>query len=48
VVGEGGARLVEVFGVEVDMAPAPHLAFLLYEDRPGVIGRVGTILGEAG
>jgi D-3-phosphoglycerate dehydrogenase len=24
------------------------MTFLLYEDRPGVIGRVGTILGEAG
>jgi D-3-phosphoglycerate dehydrogenase len=24
------------------------MAFLFYEDRPGVIGRVGTILGEAG
>jgi D-3-phosphoglycerate dehydrogenase len=24
------------------------MTFFLYEDRPGVIGRVGTILGEAG
>jgi D-3-phosphoglycerate dehydrogenase len=24
------------------------MAFLFYEDRPGVIGRVGTILGAAG
>jgi D-3-phosphoglycerate dehydrogenase len=44
----GGERLVQVFDFEMDMAPAPHLAFFLYEDRPGVIGRVGTLLGEAG
>jgi D-3-phosphoglycerate dehydrogenase len=24
------------------------MLFFTYEDRPGVIGRVGTILGEAG
>jgi D-3-phosphoglycerate dehydrogenase len=44
----GGERVVQVFDFDVDMAPARHLAFFLYEDRPGVIGRVGTILGEAG
>jgi len=42
------ARLVSVNGIELDMAPSEHMAFLFYEDRPGVIGRVGTILGAAG
>ncbi len=41
-------RLVSVYDFDVDMAPAEHLAFFLYEDRPGVIGTVGTVLGEAG
>jgi D-3-phosphoglycerate dehydrogenase len=41
-------RLVAINGIPVDMAPGDHMAFLFYEDRPGVIGRVGTILGEAG
>ena len=41
-------RLVRVYEFDVDMAPAPHMAFFLYEDRPGVIGSVGSILGEAG
>src|SRR6266540_1311936 len=41
-------RLVEINGIPVDLAPADHMAFLFYEDRPGVIGRVGTILGQAG
>lgn len=41
-------RLVRVYDFDVDMPPAEHMAFFLYEDRPGVIGKVGTILGEAG
>ena len=41
-------RLVAINGIPVDMAPASHMAFLFYEDRPGVIGRVGTLLGERG
>jgi len=46
--GHDAERLVAVNGIPIDMAPADHMAFLFYEDRPGVIGRVGTILGQAG
>jgi D-3-phosphoglycerate dehydrogenase len=42
-----GERLVQVFGFDLDMAPARYMAFFLYEDRPGVIGGVGTLLGAA-
>lgn len=41
-------RLVRVYDFDLDMAPAEHMAFFLYEDRAGVIGTVGTVLGEAG
>jgi D-3-phosphoglycerate dehydrogenase len=41
-------RLVSINGIDVDMAIADHMAFLFYEDRPGVIGSVGTTLGKAG
>jgi D-3-phosphoglycerate dehydrogenase / 2-oxoglutarate reductase len=41
-------RLVRVYDFDMDMAPADHMAFFRYEDRPGVIGAVGTVLGEAG
>lgn len=41
-------RIVEVDGFDVDIAPAEHMAFLRYEDRPGVVGTIGGILGEAG
>jgi D-3-phosphoglycerate dehydrogenase / 2-oxoglutarate reductase len=40
-------RLVEVDGYDVDIEPTEHLAFLRYEDRPGMVGTVGGILGQA-
>ena len=43
-----GERLVQVYDFDLDMAPARYMAFFLYEDRPGVIGTVGTLLGAAG
>jgi len=39
-------RIVSLFGYELDMAPSKRMAFFLYKDRPGVIGKVGTIIGE--
>ena len=42
------ARLVMVDDHTVDLPPAPHMIVVRNDDRPGVIGRVGTILGEAG
>ena len=41
-------RLVEVNGYDLDIEPTEHLAFCTYLDRPGVVGTVGGILGEAG
>jgi D-3-phosphoglycerate dehydrogenase len=41
-------RLVEVNGFDVDIEPTDHLAFLRYSDRPGMVGTVGGILGDAG
>src|SRR5690606_8434587 len=40
-------RLVEVNGFSVDIEPTAHLAFLRYEDRPGMVGAIGQILGDA-
>jgi D-3-phosphoglycerate dehydrogenase len=39
-------RIVRVYDFDVEMAPAPNMAFFTYADRPGIIGTVGTILGE--
>jgi len=40
-------RLVEVNDFIVDIEPTEHLAFFSYQDRPGMIGTVGKILGDA-
>lgn len=44
----GRERLVEINGFDVDIEPTEHLAFFTYEDRPGMVGTVGGILGDAG
>jgi D-3-phosphoglycerate dehydrogenase len=41
-------RLVRVLDFEVDFPPGPYMCFLRYDDRPGVIGAIGTILGRSG
>jgi D-3-phosphoglycerate dehydrogenase / 2-oxoglutarate reductase len=40
-------RLVEINGYDVDLEPSAHLAFFTYADRPGMVGAVGRILGDA-
>jgi D-3-phosphoglycerate dehydrogenase len=40
--------LAGALGFAIDIELAPRMAFLEYEDVPGVIGRVGTMFGEAG
>src|SRR5207248_500868 len=40
--------LVSALGFEIDMELAPLLVFFRYDDVPGVIGRVGTLFGDAG
>ncbi len=43
---KGEARIVMVDDHTVDMPPSTHMVILRNDDRPGVIGKVGTILGE--
>ena len=40
-------RLVEVWNTPVDLSPSDHMAFFKYADRPGVVGKVGTLLGKS-
>jgi D-3-phosphoglycerate dehydrogenase len=40
-------RLVEVNGYDVDLEPTSHLAFFTYSDRPGMVGAIGRVLGDA-
>ena len=41
-------RIVEVDGHSVDVPPARHMMVINNDDRPGVIGTVGVMLGDAG
>jgi D-3-phosphoglycerate dehydrogenase len=41
-------RLVDVDGVEVDTIPQGQLLLVRNEDTPGIVGRVGTVLGGHG
>lgn len=40
--------LVNALGFDLEIELAPLLMFCRYDDVPGVIGRVGTLFGEAG
>jgi D-3-phosphoglycerate dehydrogenase len=39
-------RVMQVNDYDIEMAPSTFMLFFTYGDRPGVIGRVGTILGQ--
>ncbi len=41
-------RLVEALGHTLDIIPERHMLFIRNRDVPGMIGKVGTILGEHG
>jgi D-3-phosphoglycerate dehydrogenase len=41
-------RIVDAFGFTVDIVPQKHTLFIRNEDQPGMIGKVGSILGEHG
>jgi D-3-phosphoglycerate dehydrogenase len=41
-------RIVTMFGYDVDVAPSKNMLFFFHVDKPGMIGKVGTILGQNG
>jgi len=43
-----GPRVVRLDGVEIEFDPQAHVLLLRNEDRPGMIGTVGSKLGAAG
>jgi len=46
--GDSAPRLVELFGIKVEADLAGDMLYIVNEDAPGFIGRLGTTLGEAG
>ncbi|UFJ42827.1 phosphoglycerate dehydrogenase [Brevibacillus humidisoli] len=41
-----GPRIVKIDNYTIDLAPEGQLLYIHHNDRPGVIGRVGSILGS--
>jgi D-3-phosphoglycerate dehydrogenase / 2-oxoglutarate reductase len=46
ILGKDHERVMQVNDFDIEAAPTGHMVFFTYEDRPGVIGMVGTLLGE--
>jgi D-3-phosphoglycerate dehydrogenase / 2-oxoglutarate reductase len=46
--GNTAPRLVEIFGIGIEADLEGHMLYIVNQDSPGFIGRIGTLLGEAG
>ena len=47
-IGRDHPRLVEVKGIRVEAELGRHMLYVTNEDKPGLIGRLGQTLGDAG
>ncbi|MEX0922788.1 MAG: phosphoglycerate dehydrogenase [Rhodovibrionaceae bacterium] len=41
-------RIVEIKGIKVEAALGPHMLYITNRDKPGLIGGLGSIIGDAG
>ncbi len=48
VLGRRDIRIREIDQFQIDLKPEGYLLLARHHDRPGIIGRVGTLMGEAG
>ncbi len=46
-IGSDKPRIVEIKGIKIEAELGPHMLYITNDDRPGLIGLVGSILGEA-
>jgi D-3-phosphoglycerate dehydrogenase len=47
VFSDGRPRLIQVKDINLDAEFAPHMLYVVNEDKPGFIGKLGTMLGDA-
>ncbi|HEU0162465.1 MAG TPA: phosphoglycerate dehydrogenase [Rhizomicrobium sp.] len=47
VFSDGRPRLIQIKDITLDSEFAPHMLYIVNEDKPGFIGKLGTILGDA-
>ncbi|MBY0610701.1 MAG: phosphoglycerate dehydrogenase [Beijerinckiaceae bacterium] len=45
---DGKPRVIEIRGITVDAEFAPHMIYVRNADKPGFIGKFGSVLGDAG
>ncbi len=48
VFSDGRPRLIQIRDINMDSEFAPHMLFVINQDKPGMIGRLGMALGDAG
>ena len=48
VFSDGKARIIQIKGIDLEAEFGPHMLYITNEDKPGFIGALGTILGNAG
>jgi D-3-phosphoglycerate dehydrogenase len=48
VFGTQDGRVVDLDGYRLDLPPRGDVLFIWHHDRPGVIGRIGTLMGDRG
>ncbi|MBC7159797.1 MAG: phosphoglycerate dehydrogenase, partial [Porphyrobacter sp.] len=46
--GNGAPRLVEIFGIGIEADLDGHMLYIVNQDAPGFIGRIGSLLGQSG
>jgi len=46
--GNEAPRLVEIFGIGIEAELSGHMLYIVNDDKPGFIGRIGTLLGARG
>ena len=46
--GNNAPRLVEIFGIGIEAELEGHMMYIVNQDAPGFIGRIGSLLGESG
>lgn len=44
--GNDAPRLVEIFGIGIEAELSGHMLYVVNDDKPGFIGRIGTLLGS--
>ena len=48
VFSDGRPRFIQVRDIDMEFEVTPHMLFVRNSDKPGFIGKFGTVMGEAG